>query len=188
MLDRPYTFSLKRNLYLGTEVKIDYFGWWIMTYFSLFVQGTIASAFNYGVISWCNKILGPALVSLYNPLQPGFSALLSQIFLGTPIYLGRYSTNTSFYFQLLIVRCILPLSIIACILKSCYRAISYCSYFYNSCDNSIIGGSLIIAGLYTVTWASYKEKHATVGIVTSNDSWVSEPFVREKGVHEKDHI
>jgi hypothetical protein len=47
---------------------------------------------------------------------------------------------------------------------------------------------LIIAGLYTVTWASYKEKHATVGIVTSNDSWVSEPFVREKGVHEKDHI
>nr|KYP66521.1 Auxin-induced protein 5NG4 [Cajanus cajan] len=116
---------------------------WILTQseiLAIVYAGTIASALNYAIVSWSNKILGPAMVSLYKPLQPVFSSLLSQIFLGTPIYLG-----------------------------------------------SIIGGSLIIAGLYIVTWASYREKQATLG-VTPHASSVSEPLIHEKSSDQGGHI
>lgn len=61
------------------------------------------------------------------------------------------------------------------------------SQFFFIHDNSIVGGSLIITGLYAVTWASYRERQAAAGVIPLG-SWVSESPIRDKSSYHRVHI
>lgn len=50
-----------------------------------------------------------------------------------------------------------------------------------ACGNSVVGGSLIIGGLYMFTWASYQERQTAMGSVMPGTPQASQPLIHEDG-------
>ncbi|KAK8952304.1 WAT1-related protein [Platanthera zijinensis] len=85
-----YFFGALLMVLSGLCTARDYADWMVTKseLIAIIYAGFLSSAFNYGISTWCNKILGPALIALYNPLQPLMSAFLSKVFIGVSIFLG----------------------------------------------------------------------------------------------------
>lgn len=85
-----YSFGTLLMFFLGLSTSSDYADWMLTKsdLIAVLYAGILSSALNYGIMTWSNKIIGPALVALYTPLQPAMSAFLSTIFLADSIFLG----------------------------------------------------------------------------------------------------
>lgn len=95
----PAGISLTAYSYFFGVVFIVFSAWvsqsdwndWVLTrpeLLAVVFAGIVASALNYWLMTWSNKVVGPALVALYMPLQPLFSSVFAGVFLSSSLYLG----------------------------------------------------------------------------------------------------
>jgi len=80
-----------------------------------------------------------------------------------------FTFNHFHFLKLLLVstcRCVWCL----CLCQRLIQLKSYFSELFVHDDNSVLGGSLIITGLYAVTWASYRERQAAAGVIPHHSS------------------
>ena len=100
-------------------------------------QGFIVTGVSFYLQSWCVEKKGPVFVAIFTPLSLVFTMICSTIFLGEMITLGRWMIE---FFAL-------PnwVSNLAN-LMSCQLL-----------DFSILGGLLMVGGLYSFLWGKSKE-------------------------------
>ncbi|KAJ7531879.1 hypothetical protein O6H91_14G062900 [Diphasiastrum complanatum] len=59
---------------------------WDVNLLAVIYNGMVASALNFGLMTWCVKRVGPLFVASYIPIQPIMAAVFASIFLGSQIY------------------------------------------------------------------------------------------------------
>ncbi|KAK3016548.1 hypothetical protein RJ639_006595 [Escallonia herrerae] len=107
------------------------------------VQGLYGSSFATVILTWALRLKGPVYVALFTPLSIAIAAIMSGIFLGDSLYLGRPILINSMYHFVSATPQMKPKSFLLLILES-----AICS---------VIGAVIISVGFYVVIWGKAKE-------------------------------
>lgn len=117
-------------------------------------QGVVISGIVTYIQLWCMEAKGPVFVTLFNPLSTLLVALLSYFVLGEKLYIGRYS-NSMFYTTLMWRE---TFDII-------YIVSNNLPWFF-----SIIGGVIVVIGLYLLLWGKEHDEPETTTLKETDDS------------------
>lgn len=69
------------------------------------LKGIVGSSFGTVVHTWGLRVKGPVYVALFRPLSIAIAAIMSVIFLGDTLYLGRYVYHNALYSVIFLGHC-----------------------------------------------------------------------------------
>lgn len=121
----------------------------------------LATAATFCLISWAVANRGPTYPSMFNPLALIFVTITEALFLGEPITVGRLVSRHGIDLRFPLIMQVLfhSYSTINMVTKMYELIVRFAQQLQRDC--SLIGMSLIIAGLYSFLWGKSKESKNT---------------------------
>jgi hypothetical protein len=112
------------------------------------MQGIVGTGACYYLQTWCVGMEGPVFLAMWNPLSLLLTVLCSSL-LGETVHLGRQGRPHSF------ICFLFEMGIFFINFKIVTSACTNYLFFFLS---SILGGILLVGGLYCVLWGKNKEE------------------------------
>lgn len=123
----------------------------VTKFYEIIEQGILGSGMMFTLIAWTVRMRGPLFVSVFNPLLLVMVSIAGSLFLQEKLHLGMYVFFLWFLFYSNLV-------------------------FHNVYDGRVLGGVLIIGGLYVVLWGKSKELKKVTQLMPENQVEIDVQF------------